>query len=69
MTSNKYVEQIDHLPKRAGTFDHVSTRAMDEEDLYDEFGNYIGPAVPDDEDDDDDDEDNDLEDAFAARYF
>ena len=42
---------------------------MDEEDLYDEFGNYIGPAVPDDEDDDDDDEDNDLEDAFAARYF
>ncbi len=41
---------------------------MDEEDLYDEFGNYIGPAVPEDEDDDDEDEgDDDLEAAYTAR--
>jgi hypothetical protein len=37
------------------------------DDLYDEFGNYIGPAVPDDDDEDDEDEDNDLEEAFASR--
>lgn len=44
---------------------------MDEEDLYDEFGNYIGPAVPDDEDeeDGDDDDDDELEAAFAGRYL
>jgi U5 small nuclear ribonucleoprotein component len=38
-----------------------------DDDLYDEFGNYIGPAVPDedDDDDDDDDDDNDLEAAYS----
>jgi hypothetical protein len=42
---------------------------MDDEDLYDEFGNYIGPAVPDDDDEDDgdDDDDDELEAAFAGR--
>ncbi len=41
---------------------------MDEEDLYDEFGNYIGPAVPDEDDEDEEEDgDDDLEAAFTAR--
>ncbi len=34
---------------------------MDDEELYDEFGNYIGPE---DNDDEDEDEDNELEEAY-----
>ncbi len=45
------------------------TSGMDEEDLYDEFGNYIGPAVPDDDDEDEEEDgDDDLEAAYTARY-
>ncbi len=43
----------------------------DDEDLYDEFGNYIGPELdsdddddappPEEDDDDDDDDDDDVE--------
>lgn len=40
---------------------------MDEdEELYDEFGNYIGPEVGEDEDEDDSDDDA-LENAYGAR--
>ncbi len=46
--------------------DHVPTN--DEEDLKDECGNYIGPAVPDEDDDEDEDEGDDyLEAAYTAR--
>ena len=31
-------------------------------DLYDEFGNYIGPDLESEDDDDDDEDDEDLED-------
>ena len=31
-------------------------------DLYDEFGNYIGPELDSDDDDDDDDEEEDQDD-------
>ena len=59
------------MPQGDPVGSHVPTRAMEDgEDLYDEFGNYIGPAVPDEDDEDDDeDEDNDLEEAFASRYI
>jgi len=35
-------------------------------DLYDEFGNYVGPSLDDDEDDEQSDYDNEDEDRF--RY-
>jgi U5 small nuclear ribonucleoprotein component len=42
---------------------------MDDEELYDEFGNYIGPEVrDDDEDDDEEDSDDELEHAYASRW-
>jgi hypothetical protein len=44
------------------------TSMEDEEDLYDEFGNYIGPAVPDEDDDSqEEDGDDDLEAAYTSR--
>ncbi len=36
-------------------------------DLYDEFGNYIGPELESDDDDDDDDARDDDDDAGYAR--
>ena len=38
-------------------------------DLYDEFGNYIGPELDsdDDDDDDDDEEDQDDDDDYGDR--
>ena len=39
-----------------------------EDELYDEFGNYIGPAPDDDEDDSqEEDDDAELEAAYASR--
>jgi hypothetical protein len=37
----------------------------DQEDLYDEFGNYIGPD-PDDDDEEEEDDDDALESAFRG---
>lgn len=36
-------------------------------DLYDEFGNYIGPGLDSDDDDDDDEDDQDDRDDHAMR--
>ena len=57
------------------TDDHWSSNCFDcvivhnmEDELYDEFGNYIGPAPDDDEDDSqEEDDDAELEAAYASR--
>lgn len=36
-----------------------------DQDLYDEFGNYIGPELDSDEDDEDADDDQDRDDIMA----
>jgi U5 small nuclear ribonucleoprotein component len=48
---------LSHLQKTSGQ--------ADQEDLYDEFGNYIGPD-PDDDEEEDEDDDDALESAFRG---